>query len=231
MVSVFFIEAPIKFALMGLITLLVITVSKISIKFVFKGIIPFIWLFLFAALAHFFFTPGHSIPPFPIGFVDVTTEGVTNGIVVTLRIFFIIVLSSMLTLTTTPMELTTAVKKVLSPLSRFKVPVGDFAMMMMLTLRFIPILLVEAQRIINAQKSRGIDFETGGLFERAKKLVPILIPLFFLSFKRADELAVAMTSRGYRTGTDRTSFRELRVSSYDLFALVVATLVTPFFFI
>lgn len=231
MISVFFIEAPVKFTLMGLLVLLIITVSKISIRFVVKGIMPFIWLFLFAALAHFFFTPGHSIPPFPIGVVDVTREGVTGGIVVTLRILFIIVLSSMLTLTTTPMELTTAVKRVLSPLSRFKIPVNDFAMMMMLTLRFIPILLLEAQRIINAQKSRGIDFEAGGIFERAKKLVPILIPLFFLSFMRADELAVAMTCRGYRTGVERSSFRELRFSSSDLLALVVAVIIVPFFFL
>lgn len=231
MVTLFFIEAPLKFLLMGLIVFLTIRLSKIPASYVLKGVAPFIWLFLFAACAHFFFTPGTSIRPFPIGFVNVTVEGLVNGTVITLRILLIIVLSSMLTLTTTPLELTTALKRVLSPLKRFKVPVNDFAMMMMLTIRFVPILLLEAQRIINAQRSRGINFETGGLVQRAKKLVPILIPLFNLSFLRADELSVAMICRGYATGRERTSYREVRFSTPDFFALAAVMLVLPFFFI
>jgi energy-coupling factor transport system permease protein len=104
-------------------------------------------------------------------------------------------------------------------------------MMMMLTIRFVPILLLESQRIINAQKSRGIDFETGGVFSRAKKLVPILIPLFHLSFKRADELAVAMVCRGYATGAERTSFKELRFSKRDVLSMAVVLFMVPFFLI
>jgi energy-coupling factor transport system permease protein len=231
MVTLFFIEAPLKFLLMGLVILLIIQSSKIPLGFVIKGIIPFVWLFLFAAFAHFFFTPGTSIKPFPIWFINVTFEGVTNGTIITLRILLIIVLSSMLTLTTTPLELTTALKRVLSPLKRFKIPVNDFAMMMMLTIRFVPILLLEAQRIINAQRSRGINFETGGLIKRAKKLVPILIPLFNLSFIRAEELAIAMVCRGYATGKERSSFREIRFSTSDLFAITAVILVIPFFFL
>lgn len=231
MITLFFIEAPIKFILMGLFILLIIRLSNIPVGYVLKGVLPFIWLFLFAACAHFFFTPGTSIKPFPIGFVDVTYEGVINGTIITLRIILIIVLSSMLTLTTTPLELTTALKRMLSPLKRFKVPVNDFAMMMMLTIRFVPILLLEAQRIINAQRSRGINFETGGLIQRAKKLVPILIPLFNLSIIRADELAVAMICRGYATGKERTSFRDVRFSMLDLFTILTVLLVLPFFFL
>jgi energy-coupling factor transport system permease protein len=231
MVVVFFIEDPLKFTLLGLCVLLIIRLSKIPLTYVLKGIAPFVWLFLFASIAHFFFTPGESIAPFPIWKINVTREGVANGVVVTVRILFIILLSSLLTLTTTPLELTTALKRVLSPLERWKVPVGDFAMMMMLTLRFVPILLMEARRIINAQKSRGIDFESGGLVARAKKLVPIFIPLFHLSFKRADELAIAMTCRGYMTGISRTTYRELRFKRVDLYAGIASLLVMPFFFI
>jgi energy-coupling factor transport system permease protein len=228
MIAVFFVSTPLAFALMGLFILLVIRLSNIPARFVMRGVAPFFWLFLFAAVAHFFFTPGHSIPPFPIGFVDVTREGVVNGLVITTRILFIIILSSLLTLTTTPLELTAALKRILAPLKALKVPVDDFVMMMMLTIRFVPILLVESQRIINAQKSRGIDFETGGLIARAKKLVPILIPLFHLSFMRADELAVAMISRGYGTGRERTSFKEIRFVGRDFVAMAAVGLLVPF---
>jgi energy-coupling factor transport system permease protein len=231
MIVVFLIDHPLPFLLMGLFIILTIRLSNIPVGSVLRGVVPFFWLFLFAAIAHFFFTPGRSIPPFPIGFVNVTEEGVINGILVSTRIFFIIVLSSLLTLTTTPLELTTALKRVLLPLKAVKVPVDDFVMMMMLTIRFVPILLLESQRIINAQKSRGIDFETGGILSRARKLVPILIPLFHLSFKRADELAVAMVCRGYVTGAQRTSFKELRFTGRDFISMAVVLLIAPFFFL
>jgi energy-coupling factor transport system permease protein len=231
MIIVFFISSFIGFLLMGLFIVLIIRLSNIPVGSVMRGIIPFFWLFLFAAIAHLFFTPGRSIPPFPIGFINITEEGLTNGAVISTRILFVIVLSSLLTLTTTPVELTTALKKVLSPLRAVKAPIDDFVMMMMLTIRFVPILLLESQRIINAQKSRGIDFETGGLLSRAKKLVPILIPLFHLSFKRADELAVAMVCRGYVTGADRTSFKELRFAGPDFLSMAVVLFMAPFFFI
>lgn len=231
MIIVFLIDQPVAFVLMGLLIVLIIRLSNIPIGSVMRGIVPFFWLFLFAAIAHFFFTPGRSIAPFPIGFLNVTEEGLVNGVLVSTRILCIIILSSLLTLTTTPIELTTALKKVLFPLRAFKAPVDDFVMMMMLTIRFVPILLLESQRIINAQKSRGIDFETGGLISRARKLVPILIPLFHLSFKRADELAVAMVCRGYVTGAERTSFKELRFAGRDFLSLAVVGFLTPFFFI
>ena len=231
MIIVFFITRPLPFLLMGLFIALIIRLSNIPIGSVMRGIVPFFWLFLFAAVAHLFFTPGRSIPPFPVGFINVTEEGLINGALVSTRILCVIVLSSLLTLTTTPMELTTALKKALAPLRIVKAPIDDFVMMMMLTIRFVPILLLESQRIINAQKSRGIDFETGGIFSRAKKLVPILIPLFHLSFKRADELAVAMVCRGYVTGADRTSFKELRFAGTDFLSMAVVLLMTPFFFI
>jgi energy-coupling factor transport system permease protein len=231
MIVVFFISKPLPFLLMGLFVTLIITLSNIPIGSVLRGIIPFFWLFLFAAIAHLFFTPGRSIPPFPIGFLNITEEGLINGVLVSSRILCIIVLSSLLTLTTTPIELTAALKKVLAPLKAVKAPVDDFVMMMMLTIRFVPILLLESQRIINAQKSRGIDFETGGIFSRARKLVPILIPLFHLSFKRADELAVAMVSRGYATGAERTSFKELRFSKRDFLSIAVVLIMAPFFLI
>jgi energy-coupling factor transport system permease protein len=231
MIMVFFISKPLPLLLMGLFIVLTIMLSNIPVGSVMRGLIPFFWLFLFAAIAHFFFTPGHSIPPFPIGFLNVTEEGVINGVLISTRIFYIIILSSLLTLTTTPIELTTALKRVLSPLKLVKAPVDDFVMMMMLTIRFVPILLLESQRIINAQKSRGIDFETGGVFSRARKLVPILIPLFHLSFKRADELAVAMVCRGYATGAERTSFKELHFSKRDLLSMAVVSAMVPFFLI
>lgn len=231
MITVFFLETPIKFALMGLLILLIIVSSRLPLPFVIKGVAPFIWLFIFAAIAHIFFTPGRSVYPFPLGIVNVTHEGLINGATISTRIFFIVVLSSMLTLTTTPLELTSALKRALSPLRRLKIPVNDFAMMMMLTLRFVPILLLESMRVINAQKSRGINFDTGGLFSRAKNLVAILIPLFHLSFVRADELARAMICRGYTTGSDRTSFRDIRFVGSDLIAVVIVGFVLPFFFI
>jgi energy-coupling factor transport system permease protein len=230
MIVVFFIDKPLPFLLMGLLIILVIRLSNIPVISVLRGVVPFLWLFLFAAIAHLFFTPGRSIGPFPIGFVNITEEGLINGVLISTRILSIIILSSLLTLTTTPLELTTALKRVLSPLKAVKAPVDDFVMMMMLTIRFVPILLLESQRIINAQKSRGIDFETGGVFSRARKLVPILIPLFQLSFKRADELAVAMVCRGYVTGAQRTSFKELRFTARDVVSMAVVLLMVPFFF-
>lgn len=228
---VFFITSALKFALVGLCLLLTIRFSRIPIIYVLKGLAPFLWLFIFASVFHLFLTPGESIPPFPIGIINVTREGATNGAVVTARIVCIVVLSSLLTYTTTPLELTAGLKRVLSPLSRFKIPVGDFSMMMMLTLRFVPILFLETMRIMNAQRSRGIDFESGGLFSRAKKLVPIFIPLFHLSFLRADELAIAMTCRGYRVGMERSSFRELKLSRWDTASLVAVGILIPFFFL
>src|SRR5690625_2112396 len=146
-----------------------------------------------------------------------------------MRFFLLILMTSLISLTTTPIEITDAIESLLHPLKRFKFPVHELALMMSISLRFIPTLMQETDKISKAQASRGVDFRTGPLKERVKAIVPLLVPLFISAFKRAEELAMAMEARGYQGGDNRTKLRELKVTKFDImgyivFILVVATL-------
>jgi energy-coupling factor transport system permease protein len=198
---------------------LALSLSSLPWAFVFRGVRSFLWLFLFTAVVHFFFTPGPSLPLFPLGFVNITWPGVAKGFSVAAQLFLAILFSSLITLTTSPLQLAYGLEKLIAPLKRFRVPVEDFSLMTMLAIKFIPLLLEETNRIIKAQSARGVDFESGNFFRRARNLLPILTPLFHSVFKRADDLAVALLARGYVSGAKRTHLHELKMEKRDYWVL------------
>jgi len=164
-----------------------------------------------------FFTKGGAVL-FHLGPLAVSQQGFNQAILITLRLVFLIVGASVLTLTTSPVQLTDGIESLMSPMQVINFPVGELAMMMTIALRFIPTLIEEADRIMKAQMARGADFDTGNIIDRAKSMVPLLVPLFISAFRRADELALAMEARCYRGGKGRTKFKVLKFSSLDYFA-------------
>lgn len=219
MIVTFLIKAFLALGLLAAIFPLALLFSDLSWAYVFRGVRPFLWLFLFSGAVHLFFTPGPSLPFFPLGFIDITWTGLEKGAFVAAQLFLAIIISSLMTLTTSPLQLAHGLEKLIAPLKRFRVPVEDFSLMTMLAIKFIPILLAETNRIIKAQSARGVDFESGGFFRRAKNLVPILTPLFHSVFKRADDLAIALMARGYFSGARRTHLHELKMGRRDYFVL------------
>ena len=211
-----------NFTALGLLLgffILALIFSRLPWTYVLRGLRSFLWLFLFTAAIHLFFTPGPSLPFFPLGFINVTWTGMEKGTLVAAQLFLALSISSLTTLTTSPLQLAHGLEKLIAPLKRFHLPVEDFSMMTMLAIKFIPILLGETNRIIKAQSARGVDFESGNFFRRAKNMIPILTPLFHSVFQRADDLAVAMLARGYVSGAKRTHLYELRMKARDYFAL------------
>ena len=219
MIITFLIKAFLALVLLGAIFFLALILSGLPWAYVFRGVRSFLWLFLFTAVVHFFFTPGPSLPFFPLGFLDVTWPGLERGVFVAFQLFLAILISSLMTLTTSPVQLAHGLEKLMTPLKRFHVPVEDFSMMIMLAIKFIPILLGETNRIMKAQSARGVDFESGSFFRRAKNMVPLLTPLFHSVFKRADDLAIALMARGYIRGAKRTHLHELKMAHRDYFVL------------
>jgi len=219
MTITFLIQAFLALALLGTVFFLALFFSGLPWAYVFRGVRFFLWLFLFTGVLHFFFTPGPSLPFFPIGVINLTWTGLERGIFVAAQLFLAILISSLMTLTTPPLQLAHGLEKLIAPLKRFRVPVEDFSLMTMLAIKFIPILLGETNRIIKAQSARGVDFESGGFFRRAKNIIPILTPLFHSVFKRADDLAIALMARGYVSGAPRTHLHQLKMASRDYFVL------------
>lgn len=203
-------------------TLLTILVSKIPLKYLFKGLKPILWIIVFTAVLNAILTPGTTI--YKIGPVNITDKGVYLAIFMVLRLIFLIVGTSILTLTTSPIALTDGIERLLNPFKRIGVPAHELAMMMTIALRFIPTLLDETDKIMKAQMARGADFETGNIINRAKSLIPILVPLFISSFRRADELALAMEARCYRGGEGRSRLRQLKIEGRDYAAITVTIL-------
>ncbi|MBN2796201.1 MAG: energy-coupling factor transporter transmembrane protein EcfT [Clostridia bacterium] len=201
---------------------LVILLSKVPLKFILKGLKPILFFMIFAVSINVFFTPGKVI--FSYGFIEITMEGLERALMTLSRFVFLIITSSMVTLTTSPMALTDGIEKLLNPLKVIKFPAHELAMMMTIALRFIPTLIEEADKIMKAQTARGADFETGNIFNRAKNMIPLLVPLFISAFRRADELAMAMEARCYRGGVGRTRMKQLRFNHKDVFALVFSVL-------
>jgi energy-coupling factor transport system permease protein len=219
MILIFLLKIFTSLALVWAFFFMALVLSRLPWGYVFRGVQSFLWLFLFTAIAHFFFTPGPSLPPFPLGWINVTSTGLAKGGFVAAQLFLVILISSLMTLTTSPLQLAYGLEKLIAPLKIFRVPVEDFSMMTVLAIRFIPILVEETHRIIQAQASRGVDFESGNFIQRAKNLVPILTPLFHSVFKRADDLAIAMLARGYVRGARRTHMHELKMSPKDYWVL------------
>lgn len=200
------------------ITMMILALSHIPIWTIARTVRSVLIFIMFIAIIHMFFTPGTEIWRWKI--LKITDEGLKQGIFMSLRLILMIIVSSILTFTTTPMALTDGIELLLSPLKCLGVPAHELAMMMTIAIRFIPTLLEETDKVMKAQISRGANFQSGGLIKRAKGLVPLLVPLFISAFRRAEELALAMEARGYRGGNGRTRLRVLKMTVSDGIALV-----------
>lgn len=204
---------------------ILIILSKVPLKFILKGLKAIIFILAFTMVINILFTPGTII--FQFKFIRITKEGVLMAVKMAIRLIYLIIGSSLMTLTTTPNHLTDGLEKALGPLNKIKLPVHEIAMMMSIALRFIPILLEELDKIMKAQQARCADFESGNIFKKAKSLVPVLVPLFISSFRRANDLALAMEARCYRGGQGRTKMKPLHYEKRDYTAyLLLAGFVT-----
>ena len=196
--------------------------SKIPLKLYLKSLKPILFIIVFTAVLNIFY--GSGDPLVQLGWLKITLSGILNSVFVSIRIVTLILASSVLTFTTSPTQLTDAIERLLRPLAKLHVPVHEFAMMMTIALRFVPTLLEETDKIMSAQKARGADMESGGIVQRIKALVPVLIPLFVSAFRRAYDLATAMESRCYHGGEGRTKMKILKFGHTDWVVLVFAVL-------
>ena len=218
MISVFVCKNYVSLAIAAAATTLLVIISRIKLSVILKGLKPLFFIILFTAVLNIFYGTGEPIAQFWI--FKITERGLNNALFMGTRIILLVVIGLMLTYTTTPTALTDAIESLLKPLKIFKADVHSLAMVMTIALRFIPILLEEVQKIMAAQKSRGADLESGGIIKRAKAIVPILIPLFVSSFRRADELADAMECRCYRGSEGRTKMKVMHLQTRDYFSLI-----------
>ena len=213
-----FTSAPVYLLMTG-ITFLLIMTSKVPVRMVLRSLKPLWWIILFTFVLHLFSHPGREI--YRIWQFVITQEGVEQGALISVRLMLLIILSTLLTFTTSPLKLTDALESLLSPFKRLGLPAHELAMMMTIALRFIPTLISETDKIMKAQQSRGADFVTGSIMSRLKNMVPILVPLFLSAFRRADDLALAMEARCYRGGEGRTCMKEMKLGRLDYVAIGV----------
>jgi energy-coupling factor transport system permease protein len=223
MILIFVADGAAAYGFLTCATIFLIAVSKIPPITILKSLKPLMLIILFTMIIHLFSHDGEILAEFWI--LKITDEGIKFGVLLSLRLILLIVLSSLLTFTTSPIKLTDAMEKLLSPFAKFGVPAHELAMMMTIALRFIPTLIEETDKIIKAQKSRGADFESGNLLQRLKNFIPILVPLFLSSFRRADDLAMAMEARCYRGGAGRTHMKKLFLTRADFFAVFAVILI------
>lgn len=214
-VILFVADNYISLAISGVFILMAYAVSEIKPIMMLKSLKPLMPLILFTAILNLFFVKGSGEPLVDWWIFTVYMEGISTAVFMIVRIICLIIGMSLLTYTTSPIVLTDAIERLLSPLKKIKLPVHELAMMMTIALRFIPTLIEETDKIMSAQKARGADLDTGGLMKRAKALIPILIPLFVSAFKRANELAMAMECRCYKGGEGRTKLRQLKAQPFD----------------
>lgn len=220
LVTIFFIRDLIGFALFLAVLLFITHYSKIPFRLVFRSVKSLRWIIILTFIINvFFIQKGDVLWSFWV--IRITKGGVSQAVMVSLRLIFLVMTTSLLTFTTTPMELTDGIERLLLPLKRIHFPVHEIAMMMTIAMRFIPTLLDETQKIKKAQMARGADFESGNIFTRAKAMLPILIPLFVSSFRRADELAIAMESRCYHGDEGRTRMNQSHIGKQDVIAMVI----------
>ncbi|MYL61369.1 energy-coupling factor transporter transmembrane protein EcfT, partial [Virgibacillus halodenitrificans] len=203
---VFFANNVVSYSILTLFAITCIVTSKVPIRFIAKGLTPVWFLIIFTFILHLIVTKEGTVL-FEIFSFKIYSGGVIQGFAISMRFFLLILVTSLLTLTTTPIEITDAIEEMLHPLKKLKFPVHELALMMSISLRFIPTLMQETEKISKAQASRGVDFRTGPIKDRIKAIVPLLIPLFISAFKRAEELAMAMEARGYQGGEGRTKLR------------------------
>ena len=218
--SLFFVTRFIGYGVAALFILMLVRLAKVPVLFLLRGLRNVLFILSFAILLNLFMTPGEHVL-FAFGFIRVTMEGANMAAQMALRLVLLITGSSILTLTTSPIQLTDGIESLLRPLKPLKIPAHDIAMMMTIALRFIPTLAEEMDKIMKAQKARGAELDTGSLLKRAKSLLPILIPLFVSAFKRADELATAMEARCYRGDVGRTRMKTLQITGTDWIAVSI----------
>jgi energy-coupling factor transport system permease protein len=219
-VVILFFATGAGYALLGGVAIFGVAASRISPRYILRGLRPLVFLLALTMAFQIFMVPGDVIWRF--GFLQVTRQGLVLGLFMALRLLLLVVTTSLLTLTTSPIALTDGLESMLRPLTVVGVPAHEFAMMMTIALRFIPTLMDEADKVMKAQMARGAEFSSGSLTARARSLVPVLVPLFVGAFRRADDLAIAMEARCYRGGEGRTRMRQLRLGGLDLVALTAA---------
>lgn len=228
---VFIANNALTYGILVAYTFLMILLSRVPIRFILTGLLPVLWLVAFTLIIHLFLNKQGQLL-FEWGWIKIYSEGVRMGILISMRFFLLILVTSLLTLTTSPIEITDGIEYLLAPLKKVRFPVHELALMMSISLRFIPTLMQETDIIMKAQTARGVEFSSGPIKERVKAIIPLLIPLFISSFKRAEELAVAMEARGYRGGEGRTKYRQLSWSFADtgmiLLLIFVAVLLVIF---
>ena len=212
-VSVFLFHTFLGYAVAGVFLAGMILMSKVPVKFIFKGLKTIFMLLLITIFFNMILTPGEVV--WKLGFLKVTKEGLVLAGTMAIRLVFLVIGSSIMTLTTTPNQLTDGLERLLRPLNKIHVPVHDIAMMMSIALRFIPILLEETDKIMKAQIARGADFENGNLIQKAKNMVPLLVPLFISAFRRANDLAMAMEARCYHGCDNRSQMKPLSYKKRD----------------
>ncbi|GGB07670.1 energy-coupling factor transporter transmembrane protein EcfT [Macrococcus hajekii] len=218
-IIIFFANNVVTYAVLILIVLITLYLAKLKLSFVLGGLKPILLLLIFTLVMHIFWTKGGGTL-FSLSFITVDRNGVEQGIFITLRFVLIIFLTTIMTLTTSPISLTDAIETLFRPLKKIRIPVHELALMMSIALRFIPTLMDETQKVMRAQMSRGSDMTTGNVMKRLKALVPLLVPLFVSAFKRAEDLAVAMEVRGYRGDINRTKYRRLNWQMTDTLTLL-----------
>lgn len=235
-INLFLINKFTGYLLVAVFLIFTIAISKLPFKYLYKGLKPIFVLLVITAVLNILMTPGENLV-FRWNFIRIYSEGIRTAVLMVLRLVFLIMGTSILTLTTSPIELTDGIEKLLNPFKKIGVPAHELAMMMTIALRFIPTLMDETDKIMKAQMARGADFDSGNLFAKAKSLIPLLVPLFISSFRRADELAMAMEARCYRGGDGRTRMKQLKftfvdtVGSLVFILFVIFTIVTrsPYF--
>lgn len=224
-VLVFLAKSAISYALLLVFVVSLLIISKLPVKPVLRGLKPILFVILFTAVINIFWTKGET-KLLDLKFVTIYFEGVMFAVYMLIRIVTLVMGTSiLLTYTTSPIDMTDGIEQLLSPLKKIKLPVHEFSMMMSIALRFIPTLIEETDKIMNAQKARGANFTSGNILQRAKSLIPVLIPLFVSSIRRADDLATAMECRCYRGGAGRTRMKSLKYSPADFLMLFVVAFV------
>jgi energy-coupling factor transport system permease protein len=220
MILIFSTDSLLSYALLLLSTILAAVLSGLRLRFFIRGLKPLIFLIVITFLFNAAFAGGKPLVSFFK--LSLTAEGLHLGVAMALRLILLILSTSLLTLTTSPIQMTDAIESLLSPLRKVGLPAHELAMMTTIALRFIPLMLAETEKIMKAQMARGAEFERGSLLQRARSLLPILVPLFVHAFRHAEELAVAMEARCYRGGEGRTRLKTLRAASRDLWACILA---------
>lgn len=223
LVALFLVDDWVGYLVATVFLAAVIRLSKVPFRFIVRGLKAIFAILLITLVFNLFLTPGDKVI-FQVWKLKITDKGLHTAIFMAIRLVYLIIGSSLMTLTTTPNDLTDGLERLLGPLKRLHVPVHEIAMIMSIALRFIPILLEETDKIMRAQTARGADFEHGNLFQRAKSLVPLLVPLFISAFRRANDLAMAMEARCYQGGEGRTKMKPLQYAARDYYAYGVVVL-------